>query len=477
MVRLFPIRPAVTPALFSLCSLLLSACEPFEKSVAPFEKTDTLIVIAISHAMTEEDMPDTASRLERDLVTEFAREANMTVRIKPVQTPEQAILLLEKNQAHFVTGLDRTAKHQSRVSFGPVYQNSYLQVAYNTRRTRPRNTQDLTGKTVETAMSPGYTGWLDEIGQQYPELKWTESGDTDHAVLARLAAGETDFAIADSIQIDLEKNFHTNVDAAFNLGEPAGKAWALAHTPDPVLQARIAQFFRRIAQDGTLFRLLDRHYGHLRRVDQVDIPGILKKMQTLLPPLRKHFHQAEEITGIDWRLIAALAYQESHWDRLATSPTNVRGLMMLTEETADRMKVTDRLDARQSILAGARYLLILKDKLPPRILEPDRTWIALASYNQGYGHIEDARILAQRKRLSPDLWVNIKQTLPLLSLDEYIATAKHGYVRGGEAVVLTESVRTYYNILLRYEQPYLWHFGLASAAPQPAVQAEPVSGQ
>lgn len=473
MYGLFSLHRITRFHLTLVCSVLLAACEPFEKTVPSFDKSDELIVIAVGHTMAPDDnAPDKKSGMELDLVTEFARETGMTLRIKPVQAPDQAILLLEKNRAHFVIGLDRTEKNQTRVSFGPVYQSSHLQVAYNTSQPKPRHINDLTGKTVETAMSLVYTGWLDEIAQQYPELKWTESDTTDNVVLTRLAEGKTDFAIVDSIQIELAKNFHTNLDAAFNLGEPAGKAWALTRTPDPVLKARMEQFFRRISQDGTLARLFDRHFGHLRRIGQADIPGILKKMHTLLPPLRKHFHQAEEITGIDWRLIAALAYQESHWDRLATSPTNVRGMMMLTEDTADRMKVTDRLDARQSILAGARYLLMLKDKLPARILEPDRTWIALASYNQGYGHIEDARILAQRKNLSPDLWVNIKKTLPLLSKDEHIAAARYGYVRGGEAVALTESVRTYYNILLRYEQPYLWHYELASTASLSAAEPE-----
>ena len=136
---------------------------------------------------------------------------------------------------------------------------------------------------------------------------------------------------------------------------------------------------------------------------------------------------------------------------------------MLTEDTADRMKVTDRLDARQSILAGARYLLILKDMLPSRIDEPDRTWIALAAYNQGYGHIEDARILAQRMKLSPDLWVDLKRSLPLLSNSKYFEKLKHGYARGGEAVLLTEFVRTYYNILLQHEPPYSRDFSFSSS--------------
>jgi membrane-bound lytic murein transglycosylase F len=174
----------------------------------------------------------------------------------------------------------------------------------------------------------------------------------------------------------------------------------------------------------------------------------------VLPRYRAMFQEAQEVTGIDWRLLAALGFQESHWEPLATSPTGVRGLMMLTAETADRMKVTDRLDARQNIVAGARYLVELKETLPDRIAEPDRTWLALAAYNIGYGHLEDARVLARRQGLNPDLWVDVKRMLPLLSRYEYYSTAKYGFCRGGEALVLTENIRSYHDILVRFEAPH-----------------------
>ena len=154
------------------------------------------------------------------------------------------------------------------------------------------------------------------------------------------------------------------------------------------------------------------------------------------------------------RLIAAIAYQESHWNPQATSETNVRGMMMLTEDTAKRLRVRDRLDARQSIGAGARYLADLKRSLPARIAEPDRTWIALAAFNIGTGHLEDARVLAVRRKLNPDSWSDIKKTLPLLAQTELADDTKYGVARGGQAVVFVETVRAYYDVLLRLEKPY-----------------------
>jgi membrane-bound lytic murein transglycosylase F len=185
----------------------------------------------------------------------------------------------------------------------------------------------------------------------------------------------------------------------------------------------------------------------------------------VLPQYRRDFEGAQGSTGIDWRLLAAVAYQESQWDPFATSETGVRGLMQLTEETARQLRVADRLDAKASIGAAGRYLRELKAKLPERIGEPDRTWLALAAFNIGIAHLEDARILAQKQKLNPDLWSDVRKTLPLLAQPEYYADAKYGYARGGMPVAFVDRVRAYYDILLRLEQPFQSRFQLSADAP------------
>ncbi|MDP3123304.1 MAG: transglycosylase SLT domain-containing protein, partial [Thiobacillus sp.] len=189
-------------------------------------------------------------------------------------------------------------------------------------------------------------------------------------------------------------------------------------------------------------------------LDSSDILGILQRRPLRLPEFRQHFQEAQTLTGIDWRLLAAIGYQESQWNPLATSTTGVRGLMMLTGQTADRMGVSNRLDPHQSILGGARYLALMKDALPARIVEPDRTWLALAAYNQGQGHMEDARRIAQARGGDPDSWADVKEALPYLSRGTYSNVTRYGYARGGEALHFAENIRNYYDILLRLEPEY-----------------------
>ncbi len=437
------------------CGLVLIACDSHKKLKLPSDRTDELVVITLNSSDTYYENSDGSyAGLEFDLVSEFASELGMKVRFEVTPKLSKMLSDLDDFRGHFAAGLNFTDKHGLRARLGPVYQRIQPQLVYNTDYPRPRNIQHLVGRTIEIVAGTSHVEWLKQAKQQVPDLAWTVVDITGEELLEKLAEGKIDYAVSDSTQINLAKNFYTNLGVAFNSGEETSKAWVFSSDVDPDLLEKAQKFFARIEQDGTLKRLFDRYYGHIQRLEQADVGGIMAKRRTLLPDLRDHFHHAEELTGIDWRLIAALAYKESHWDRLAISPTNVRGIMMLTESTADRMKVTNRLDARQSILAGARYLLILKETLPLRIAEPDRTWIALAAYNQGYGHIEDARILAQRIKLNPDSWVDLKKTLPLLSNSQYFDSLKHGYARGGEAVIMTESVRSYYDILLRYEPPY-----------------------
>jgi membrane-bound lytic murein transglycosylase F len=129
--------------------------------------------------------------------------------------------------------------------------------------------------------------------------------------------------------------------------------------------------------------------------------------------------------------------------------------MMLTEETADLMGVSDRLDPKQSVSAGAKYIVKMIETVPQHIPEPDRTYMALAAYNIGYAHLEDARVLAKRLNLNPDRWADVKKTLVLLNDPKYYSTLKFGYASGGAPVIFVESIRSYQRILERYQPSHI----------------------
>jgi membrane-bound lytic murein transglycosylase F len=449
-----------------LFPFLLAGCGKGAGVVEPYTRTGELVVITRNSPTTYyEDASGQPAGIEHDLVELFARELGVKVRFIQASRFNQILPAVMAHQAHFAAaGLTVTPEREKLVTFGPAYQTIHQQIAYNTDSLRPANIQGLVGGRIEVVAGSSYVEQLEAMRATFPQLKWREQETLEsEELLERVASGQTDYVVADSNIIEISKTYMPNLDAAFDISPPQSLAWAFPKDVSPELLAKADAFFARIHKDGTLKALLERYYGHTQRLESADIAEMLDKRTETLPRFRKYFQEGQDASDIDWRLLAALAYQESHWDPLATSPTGVRGIMMLTEDTADRLGVGNRLDARESIRAGAKYIASLKDMLPPRIPEPDRTWLALAAYNMGYGHLEDARVLAQRMRMNPDSWASIKQVLPLLGQSAYYPKLKHGYARGGQAVIFVESIRNYYDLLARFEPAYQANFNLVEA--------------
>jgi len=429
----------------------------FRQPVKPFGETDELVVLVRNGPATRFLGADGKySGIEQDLLDMFAKDTGLRLRLIERQNPSEILSALRRRHAHLAAaGLTATEARRRVFIFGPAYLSVHTVVAYNTDYPRPRSVRDLIGKRVVVLAGSSGAEQLLVQAHHVSKLRWAEVRATDSmALLDRLAGDDVDYVVTESNIVELAQNFSPNIGRAFNLGEPEALSWAMPKDASPLLVEQVRDFFGRINGNGTLRVLLDRYYGHIQRLTQADVSAFLERRLLVLPEYRSTFQEAQELTGIDWRLLAALGFQESLWNPLATSPTGVRGLMMLTSETADRLGVSDRLDARQNIIAGARYLKMLKDTLPERITEPDRTWLALASYNVGYGHLEDARIMTQRHGLNADTWVDVKKTLPLLTRSDFYITVKRGFARGAEAVILTENIRNYFDILVRYEESY-----------------------
>jgi membrane-bound lytic murein transglycosylase F len=400
--------------------------------------------------------------LEYDLAKLFIKELNQDVNFKGTQLKlivanhiDQILPAVLSGEADIAAAdITVTEVRKKRINFTIPYQDVQQEVVYNkaTNNKPPKNLKDLVGQHITVPAGTSFVERLIKLREQEPNLKWEERDSANsEALITEVVKGDIDYTIADSHLIAILQNYYPNLGVAFAIGEPEKIAWALSKDSDPKLLEKANAFFSKIEKNGTLRNLIDRYHGSAKRLNPVDVNTFLVNSNKLLPKYAHLFKQAQEITGIDWRLLAAISYQESHWDTFNTSPTNVRGLMMLTEDTADRMGVTDRLDPKQSIPAGAKYINQMIETIPERVPQPDRTYMALAAYNIGYAHVEDARVLAQRLRLNPDSWADVKKTLVMLNNPNYYVNAKYGYCSGGAPVIFVESIRSYHNILQRYQ--------------------------
>ncbi len=297
---------------------------------------------------------------------------------------------------------------------------------------------------------------------------WTKKRGTT-ALMQAVIDGKLDYTIADSVAVSLFQRVHPELAVALDITDEQPVTWFSARDDDNSLSAAMLDFFNNINEDGTLARLEEKYLGHGNDFDYVDTRTFLRAVENILPEVQPLFEKyAREI---DWRLLAAIAWQESHWDPQATSPTGVRGMMMLTRNTAQSLGLTDRTDAAQSIDGGMRYLQDMMDKVPDSIPKDERIWFALAAYNMGYAHMLDAMALTRKQKGNPNSWADVKLRLPLLSQKPYYSKLKYGYARGHEAYAYVENIRKYQISLVGYlsEKERQQQQTLALAEDYPAV--------
>ena len=320
------------------------------------------------------------------------------------------------------------------------------------RRGRPptRNIAGLSGaRVVVRAGSPqlellrglrssgaGYLAWTELQREQADPLDWVSTGDAD-------------YAIVDDSEFRFAQHLYPNVSVAFTLPDPRPVQWLVRRTALDLRDAANA-FFADARSNGLLRQLSRAAEAEAKGFEYLEARRFQDDIVSTLPTLRPLFEQAAAATGIDWRLLAAVGYQESHWDSHASSGDGAVGVMMLSADTARATGVSDRSDSRQNISGGAAYLAQMLQMIPARITEPDRTWLALAAYNVGFGHLEDARVLAQSHGKDADSWADVSQYLPMLAQERWYAQARRGYARGWEPVRYVEQVRGFLSVLEWY---------------------------
>ena len=429
---------------------LLSGCmEPPRSQLERVRERGELVVVTREGPTTYYDGPKGKMGLEYELAERFAQHLGVKLKLVVADRFNRILPMVEHDEADLAAaGLTITEARKRKVRFGPVYQEITPQLVYRLGTPRPSGLSDLSGM-LEVVAGSSHEERLRAAALDNPNLHWKsnrklESGELLHLVSEQLI----DYTVADSNEVAVNQRYYPELRVAFDLAKPQPLAWAFPRGADNSLYDEATAFFKQMEDSGDLEQLLERYYGHVEDFDYVGTRLYLRHIHQRLPEFRDAFQQAAKATHTDWRMLAAIGYQESHWNPHARSPTGVRGIMMLTLDTAGQLDVDDRLDPDQSILGGARYFRLVKEKIPDRIPEPDRTWLALAAYNVGFGHLEDARKLTQKLGGDPDKWVDVKKTLPLLSQKKYYSQTQFGYARGQEPVTYVENIRSYYDLLV-----------------------------
>ncbi len=385
---------------------------------------------------------------EVDIARAFARSLGATPRFVVKPDIDSLLSALNRGQGHVATGnLTITEAREAQIRFGPPYKNVKEQLVCRRGGVVPDDLSELAGVTIGVVDGSSYIETLSALRVEAPDLTWrTRAAGSAMPLLAAVDAGDIDCTVADSHLVDHAQRRLPELLVAFDLTEDRPLAWAVS-SRTAGLGASLDAWFAEAHERGFLHELDERWFGHLADFDYVDTARFRRRIETRLPAYREMFETAAADTPFDWRLIAAQAYQESHWDPDARSVTGVRGLMMVTQSTARRVGIDNRLDPAQSIRGGVAYLADLYRRVPDGVTGEDRLWFALAAYNVGMGHMYDARRLAERQGLDKNSWLDLRETLPLLTQARHYRTLRYGYARGYEPVRYVQKIREYYTIL------------------------------
>jgi membrane-bound lytic murein transglycosylase F len=433
-----------------LCGIL-SACQPVDihkiDIAAPAPKRTVLKVGTLYGPQIYLNSEQGESGFDFEMAQRFADYLAVPLEMIPYTNRKQLFTALKENNIDIIAaGIAKTPNRSQQFKLGPTLYKVNQVLVYKEGTPEPKDIGTLSGEITVMANSSS-VNTLTKLQKDYPELMWNQVNDKDNEELfALIANGELNYTISDSNSLLINQRFLPELRAGMILEEKVEVVWLLPPKNSDRLMSQLLAFWHKERRAGTLEHLNEKYFGHVKRFDYVDTRAFIRAIDNILPEYRSFF---EQYSGeLDWRKLAAASYQESHWNPSARSPTGVRGMMMLTQPTAAYVGVDDRLDAEQSIRGGAFYLKDMMERLPDSIPEAQRIWFALASYNIGLGHVEDARRLAESMDMDPSAWRDVKKVLPLLQQSKYYKQTRYGYARGSEAVHYVDSIRRYYDTLV-----------------------------
>ena len=429
---------------------LLSTCSNSVSTLDQVRALGVLNVATVNRATTYyQDADNQPDGFDYLLAEAFAAELGVDINWLVLPTELDVLEAVRTGTADFAAaGLAIAGDLRTRYKPAPELRQVTPQVIYRRGNRRPRSINEpeqlirvLQDSAVETRLRS-----VAANSDAAPEIQAVPDTD-DEALSFEVATGVHPLAAVRSDIVAINRRYYPKLAVAYNLGPPMPVAWVFPRERDASLFNQAIAFIEAYRANTELARINDRFFGQLGRLDYVGSRKFSRDVERKLDRWRPSFEKAAEQTGLDWRLLAAVGYQESHWDPDAKSPTGVRGLMMLTRDTARYLKIENRRDPEQSIAGGSRYLREQIDRLPADIPEPDRTWMALASYNLGLGHLLDARRLTEQNGGDPNRWVDVRANLPLLAQAQWHRQTKYGYARGHEAVTYVGNIRTYFDVL------------------------------
>lgn len=400
---------------------------------------NTITVLTTSSIWTYQHTKMGAWGFEHDVLSKFGKAHNYKFKFKVHSSSEDArraflegkgqVLSIRNNQSTFGSALVSPAIDSGRLSLVCDKSTSF---------------NSISKIQVPLGRASSFLGFsLFQIFEKKIELSETRSSSFElmkdlkkkGTGCAILDASESQYYLALIPSLTTLKTFNLQVTTSL-----------LVRSSEQKLFSELSRWIKSSYLNHELHQTRSNYSAQLSALKIQDRIRVKSAMRTQLKDLLPLFKAASSDFDLPWHLVASVAYQESHWNDEAVSYTGVKGIMQLTQATANYLGVFDRTDKALSLWGGSKYLRYLFSKTNPNSLTRDRLALALASYNIGVAHVSDLQNLAIERGLDPDSWIVIHDLLALKANPRWASRFKFGSARGHETQQFVLRVLGYLDI-------------------------------
>ena len=381
------------------------------------------------------------------IMKEFADFLDVELSVKVVNNLADARSMIVSREADIISGWNIINSDNDIKTSYPYNRIDYVIVA-KSNISRQSNIDDkILKNNVHAIESQVITNVNSDKEKElkYSYKIWYDKNIDD--LLKMLIDNEIMFLFMSSDEFKILSKYYRDIRIVKRHSINEAEYWVLPGNVGSNMQNKISDFFNLMINNNRLATIYQNFFGQQQHTF-VGSKIFIKDLVEIFPTYEFFFKEASRLFNFDWRLIASIGYQESRWKKDAVSYTGVKGIMMLTKDTAREVGVDDRRDPRNSIFGGAKYLRSIYNRLDYDLDDNEKKWFAIAAYNIGLGHVEDAIKLASKNGVDIRKWSDIEPYILMLSQSEFYRQTKYGYARGWETVKYVQNIKQYYDIIV-----------------------------
>ena len=385
--------------------------------------------------------------LEYDILNRFCQQNNIELKVIVAPSNNNLFTIFDGYNVDIAgANLTLTNRREDKYMASNEYDNTNIHLISSYRKPKIKSLESLKKHSGVIINNSSYVTVANDLIKKYKTKIEAKDDINLYELLQMVTDGEIDFTLADANIVDIYGSYIPKLRIGQELSDSHQLVFYMRNKQDTSLKQKLDGFIAHYKSENNVEEYKKFLVKSLPRSKPADTVNFLKNYKYRWPKIKTFVYQVAAELKISPVFLGAISYQESHWNPRAISPTLVKGLMMLTKDVAKEQRVTDRFDPLQSLMGGGKYFLKMKKMVPERIQDPDRTSFALAAYNLGFGHLEKARIMAQKAGRNPDLWEDVKLYLPLLN------ELEDKKIDGKTAVRYVENIYVYQNLLQWKEQ-------------------------